>query len=221
MNEPTAISATTMTRHIPTDEEIDRIRSAGKQLVAQKQVRRDLEKQIEGMEWGSGNTLVKGSGFSPATRAAFAEFCVITRANPLIHVDVLGAKPYLNAQYFEDLLNTEERFVRYEQRDVSISVEEGLLARAKKHLELAKTFEESDPEQAALRRPKAFDFEERAEDVRLARQSWSPRESASVVIETTIFKFMNAAPIALWAWVLFAERIVTAIARMGGSRWES
>lgn len=178
--------------HVPTDEEIENIRKAGKQVAAHKKEVRDLYRVIEGLEWGSGKNAVKGSSLSKATRYAFAEFCRITRANPMHHVDILGGGFYLNAEYWSDLINSDPYFVRYEQRDLSPSVENALRERAEAHRELAAKLE---GEEEAQRLAKALELEEEADDVALARAQWSPRETATCVIETTIWRFMNAAPI--------------------------
>jgi hypothetical protein len=99
--------------------EVDAIRTAGAGEVARRREVGKLFKMLEGLEWGSGSSAVKGSHLSPATRQAFAEFCFAARANPMYHVDVLGGKPYLNANYWADRLNTSPHFMDYEQVDIS------------------------------------------------------------------------------------------------------
>ncbi|MDH5761052.1 MAG: hypothetical protein OEZ65_15930, partial [Gemmatimonadota bacterium] len=187
---------TVLGHHVPTDDEIEGIRKAGAQVAAYKTEVNKIARVIEGLEWGAGNSLVRGSSLSPQTRYAMAEFCRITRANPMSHVDVLGGKPYLNAAYWVDLLNSHQHFHHYEQRDLSPSVEQALRDRAARHREAAKQLEASgNAQEAALRVSKALDMEDEADDIALARAQWSPRDTATVVIETTIYRFMNAAPI--------------------------
>lgn len=176
----------------PTDEEIERIRKGGRSVVAHREEINRLAQQIEGMEWGSGKDVVKGTMFSPATRRAFAEFCKITKANPLHHVYVLGGKPYLNGDYWSDRINADPYFHHFEQRDLSPSVDKALRERAKRHGQIAGQLE---GEEAAERRARAIDLEEEADDIALARAQWSPPDGVRVVIETTIYRFMNQAPL--------------------------
>jgi len=176
----------------PTDAEIEQIRKRGTALVAHRKEIAKLEAQISGLTWGSGSQTVQGASFSPMTRAVLAEFCAITRANPLYHVDILGGRPYLNSNYWSDLINTRPDFHHFEQRDLSPSVELAMRGRAAKHRELAASLE--GPEQAQ-RLAKALDLEEEADDLALARAQWSAPDWATVVIQTTIWKFIDAAPL--------------------------
>jgi hypothetical protein len=176
----------------PTDAEIEQIRKRGTALVAHRKEIAKLDAQISGLTWGSGSQTVQGASFSPMTRAVLAEFCAITRANPLYHVDILGGRPYLNSNYWSDLINTRPDFHHFEQRDLSPSVEQAMRGRAAKHRELAASLE--GPEQAQ-RIAKALDLEEDADDLSLARAQWSAPEWATVVIQTTIWKFIDAAPL--------------------------
>jgi len=177
----------------PTDDEIEAIRRRGSVALAQRKEVQELAQQIEGMQWGAGTSVMKGTAFTAATRQAFAQFCLITRANPLVHVDVLGGKPYLNAQYWADHANQHPLFHRYEQRDLSPSVEQAFRDRAKRHREAAKqvagTIEETD----RIRR--ALDAEDAADDIAMERARWSPPAGVAVVIETTIWRISNSAPL--------------------------
>lgn len=179
----------------PTDDQIAQIRRRGAIAVAQRQEISKIEKQLAGLEWGTGTAVVRGSDLSPMTRAVFAEFCAITRANPMYHVDVLGGRPYLNANYWSDRINAEPLFVRFEQRDLSPSVEQALRERAKAHRDVAEQLAASTSDEAARRRAKALDLEEEADDIALARAQWSAPAWATVVIQTTIYRFIDATPI--------------------------
>lgn len=180
----------------PTDAEIDAIRRAGKAMVAHKKEVAALADQISGMEWGSGNRAVKGNTFTPQTRQALAEFCRVTRANPQRHVDILGGGPYLNAEYWAERMSSHPMFVRYEQREIGPAAEQEIRDRAKRHLELANSLEEAGRKQEALdRRVKAIDLEEEADEMRAARRQWNPRQSAISVVETTVYRFINATPL--------------------------
>lgn len=193
MTESTAMAAPEQLKtRAPSDDEIEAIRKKGAAVTAYQEEVRGIRKTIEGLEWGSGSSVVKGSEMSATMRHVLAEFCRITRANPLMHVDILGGKPYLNAQYWEDRINSDPSFHHYEQRDLSPSVEEALRSRAKAHREIA---EKLQGEEKAKRLANAIDLEEEADDIALARATWSAPEWASVVVETTVYRFMNNAPL--------------------------
>lgn len=167
----------------PEAADIEAFRKRGSLEVAKRKEMNKVFQQLQGTQWGA--------SLSPATKHLISEFCVVTKANPVTHVDLLGGKPYLNANYYEDLLNSHERFHSYRQRDLSPSVEEALRERAARHRELAADLEGPEKTQ---RLAKALDMEEEADDIALDRAKWSPRPNATVVIETTVVRFINAAP---------------------------
>jgi hypothetical protein len=192
MAEATALATLEGLGTVPTESDIEQIRKAGQAMIAYKKEVRELYRTIEGLEWGSGSSVVKGSDLSQATRYAFAEFCRITRANPMYHVDMMGSRPYLNANYWSDLINSDPHFHHFEQRDLSPSVEQALRDRARQHREIAAQLE--GPE-AAKRLAMALDLEEEANDIALARAQWSAPAWAQAVVETTIVRFINSAPL--------------------------
>lgn len=173
----------------PTDEAISRIAKAGTAAIAQHREVTRIRDQIAGMTWGS----VKGSSLSPQTQAAFAEFCAVTRANPLIHIDLLGGKPYLNSSYWSDLVNREDAFIRYHQRDLSIHVEEALRGGAKSLRAIAEQMKDGEEKGRVL--AKALERDEEAADLAVARAQWGAPDYATHIVETTIFRFINVAPI--------------------------
>lgn len=152
----------------PSDDEIQQIRRHGSALVAQRKEALELAAQIEGLEWGSGNSVVRGSRFSPGTRQAFATFCIVTRANPMTHVDVLGGRPYLNVNYWQDLATQHPLYHHYEQREIGENAE--------KQLRAAGLTEDAD---AILRE----------------RIQWNPPAGMASVVVTDIYRFTNQAPI--------------------------
>lgn len=164
----------------PTDSAIATIRRAGAAAVAERKEIGLLSKQIAGLEWGN--------KLSDNGRYAIAAFARVTRANISIHIDILGGKPYLNAQYWADFITKHDRFHHYTQRDLSPSVEQALRDRAAKHLEIA-----GDKDKGRI--GKAQDLIDQADDMVVDRARWSPRENATVVIETTIMRLINAAPL--------------------------
>lgn len=114
MSEPTGTALAPA-----ASREVEQIRQMGSAEVARRDEVNKLYKMLNGMEWGSGHQVVKGSSFSPATRQAFAEFCFAARANAMYHVDMLGGKPYLNAQYWSDRINSDERYVDHRLINIS------------------------------------------------------------------------------------------------------
>lgn len=174
---------------VPSDEDIAGIRKAGAAMVAYQREVNEIEKTIEGLQWGT----VTARSLTPHTRYALAEFCRITRANPMTHIDVLGGKPYLNSTYWSDLVNQHPLFHHYEQRDLSLSVETALRERAHGLRNVAQDLQGED---RARRVAKALDLEEEADEIAAARSRWSPPPNMTVVIETTIWRFMNQAPMA-------------------------
>lgn len=177
----------------PGPKDMDDVKRAGAAMTAYQAEVNAIYRDLHGLEWGSGTRLVKGSSFSAGTRTALAKFCHITGANPMIHVDILGGKPYLNAAFWQDKLTTHLHYHSYTQRDLSASTEEALRERSLRHREVADKMDDGDPEKGK-RLGLALDLEDEADDVRLARASWSPRETATVVVETRITRFINAAP---------------------------
>lgn len=153
----------------PTDDEIAAFRAKGRALALQKKETQELFRTIEGMEWGAGSQVVKGSSFSPQTRYLIAQYAQVTKANLLTQVDVLGGKPYLNVNYWKDRVSQDPMYVDDYQRDISTSAE------------------------AALR---ALGGEEDADEIAMARLRYGPPEWATHVIETVIRRWMNAAPLA-------------------------
>ena len=103
---------------------VDGVSRAGGAIAARKREERELYKTIEGLEWGDGVKAVKGSYFSPQTRHALAVFCHTTGANPMLHVDILNGKPYLNAQYWAERCVTHPLYLGHEQVNISADAEE-------------------------------------------------------------------------------------------------
>lgn len=189
-----SIAPATQLPQAPTDEEIEQIKSRGKQLIAAKKEANEVFRVLEGLEWGAGTQLVKGSALSEMTRYALAQFCVVTRANPLVHLDILGGRPYLNAQYWADRINSEPLFIQYYQRDISKRAEAALRERGAAHRRVAESLPQNSAE-AAERIRLALEFEDDADNVALARAQWGVPEWATCAYETTIEKFIPATPI--------------------------
>lgn len=176
----------------PSDDAVAQIRRSGKKAVALTREANKYSKMIAGMEWGS----VKGSTFSRETQYALAEFCVVTKASPVLHIDILGGKPYLNAQYWSDRLNTEMLFHHYEQRELSQEAEDAKRTQAKSLREIADQLDAAgQTQEAAERRAQAMEADLEADQIAVDRAFWSPPDKVTSIVETTIYRFVNSAPI--------------------------
>ena len=92
---------------------------------------------------------------------------------------------YLNRRQYYYL--AEKLAKKKQERDEFITNVKGILA---------KKLEEAGREDEALsRRMKAIDLEEEADEIRATRMQWSPRPTATSVVETTIYRFINATPL--------------------------
>lgn len=172
----------------PADPEIERIRAAGQFLVERARERRDLDKMIQGLQWGD----VAASTLSPQTRYAIAEFCEVTKANPITHLYVLGGRPYLNAQFWYDLVTQHPMFHHADEpRELSKATEQSLRDRAKLQREVAAGLEGADKSKRLAR---ALDLEDEADRIAGDRQKWGAPPEAKAIFETTIWRFVNQAP---------------------------
>lgn len=95
----------------PTDDEIAAIRKRGTAVVAHNREVGRFVNMLRGTEWGG--------AASDVTLAIVAEFCKVIGAHPVYHIDILGGRPYPNAQFWSDRLNSDERFVDYAQVNIS------------------------------------------------------------------------------------------------------
>lgn len=168
---------------------IDAIRQRSMQAAAESKATREMYKVIEGAEWGSGNSVVRGSGFSPAARFALAKLCVVTRANPQLHIDILGGRFYHNSQYFRDKVSADPHFIDDEQINISPSVSEHLREQAKQALQEARDLGLPEPT-AEVQSMLA-----RAREIDRVRAEYSAPEWAQVVIETVIRRYHDGAPL--------------------------
>lgn len=109
------LSKALVTVEPPTDDEIAAIRKKGVSLVAHSREVARIANMLLGTEWGG--------AASNATRYVVAEFCKVVGAHPVYHIDVLGGKPFLNANYWSDRLNSDERFVDFRWTNISNNAE--------------------------------------------------------------------------------------------------
>lgn len=188
MSESTAVATT------PAEDEVESARRRGRALVAHKKEVNELFKTIAGMEWGAGTQVVKGSSFSEETRYAMAKFCQVTGANPMTQVDILGGKPYLNANYWSERIITDPLFVDMIVRSITEETEEQLRAKARDNREAYDGLRGSDPSAAAQHLSRALRLEEDADYLAEARAHWGAPKWASCVYEVEVRRFMNAAP---------------------------
>lgn len=182
MSESTAVAPL----QVPADNELEAIRKRGASEVAHRKEIAKIFKQLDGTQWGH--------NLSVPQRGLVAEFIKVTRANVLLHVDFLGNRPYLNSTYYSDLASNHPAHHHYEQRDLSLSVETAMRERAEKYYVDADKLDASkQPERAKQRRDAAWALEQQADTISIDRAKWSPRATATVVIETTVYRYTNAA----------------------------
>jgi len=193
MSETTALERAALAA--PSDEQIAQLRAKGTSLVQYKRELNELTRMIEGLEWGSGNQVVKGSNFSVQTRYALAQLCRITGANPMTHIDILGGRPYFNATFWSDRISSDAYFHHFQQESLSPSTEKGLREKAKKFREDAAALKEGNPVKSAEMLTQAIDQEGKADWMAEERRAWDVPEWAQVVVLTTVYRFMEAAPI--------------------------
>lgn len=175
----------------PTAAEIEQIRKGGAAVVEKKREINKIFRTLEGLEWGN----VKGRSLSAETRYALAEFCHITRANPQLHIDVLGGKPYLNAQYYADMLNANPYFIGYRQINISPSVSALLRMQAEEAQRDAKAFED-EPEDAKRFLREAAQLRGEAREIDRQLAEWGAPDNATHVIVTIIQRYAPRAPLA-------------------------
>lgn len=150
-------------QQVPSDDEIAGIKRAGQALVAHQKEVAAIARQLEGLKWGN----VSGSALSVQTRNMVAEFCRVTRANALVHLEILGGRPYLTVKYWEDMVTSHPLYHHYEQREIG--------EEAEKQLRAAGLVEDAN---AMLRE----------------RIQWNPPAAMKSVVVTDIYRFSNQAP---------------------------
>jgi len=177
--ESKAVATTT-----PESKVVAEIRARGAAEVARRKEMHEVAKTIEGITFGT----VQGSSLTPQTRWQIAKYCEITGAEPMTQIDILGNKPYLNANYWADNLANQERFHHYEQKEIGEPAELTMRTKAQELLDLSEDLEGQEKARVRLR---AFDLIEQADEMLIRRANWQPRASATSVVETTIHRFIN------------------------------
>ncbi|HEX6924482.1 MAG TPA: hypothetical protein VF167_03600 [Longimicrobiaceae bacterium] len=164
-------------------QQLQLIRQQGALAVEKAKLTRGIAKQLENMSWGSGYSLVKGEELPSGTRYAIAQLCAITGANPALHLYILGDRPYLNADYWAEKIAGQERFIRYEQFNLSLS-----------HIEELRRL--ADEAAADGDQDDAIRLRREARDLAQRRSHFAPPEWATHVYETVIYRYSEAAPLA-------------------------
>lgn len=114
MSESTAVAAPKK-----QSTEIGQLQMAGALEIQRRKSINEIYGQIESCEWGSGNSAVSGGALSKVARTSLAHFCRTLGAHPQMHVDLLGGKPYLKADYFYDTVQGNPHFVDFQQVDIA------------------------------------------------------------------------------------------------------
>lgn len=193
MADNTAV--TTAARNAPTVEEIEQIRQGGKMVVQKQKELNKIFTQLEGIQWGN----VSGGSFSKGTRMALAEIIYITRANPQLHIDVLGGKPYLNAQYWTDLANSHDHFLGYELLNLDLGHIEVLRQQALEVEEEARKLQAEDADGFAddIRklRHEGLRLKAEARDAERKRLHFGVPDFALAAYEVVVRRYRPNAPI--------------------------
>lgn len=71
--------------------------------VKQSRLVRSMAAVVGATEWGS--------AMSATRQAAFAKYCLALGADPLRHVDLLGGNPFINGDYFRDVIAANPNFL--------------------------------------------------------------------------------------------------------------
>ena len=142
----------------PTDDAIQSLRAKGATMVAFQKERNELARTIAGTEWGA--------GMSMQTATLVAQYCVITRANPITQVDILGGKPYLNASYWAERIINDPAYVDHLQREITEGAEKALRSIAADHGTAAEGLE---GEESAKQLARALELEAEASGIAVAR----------------------------------------------------
>lgn len=181
MSEQSTNSTAVAVAEASNSSAIEQIRQQGAHSIAERKVLNDMYRMLQGVEWGV--------SMSEASRAAFAKFCVVTRANPQLHVDLLGGKPYLNAQYYRDKISADPYFIDDEQINISPSMSEQLRAQAAQAMDEARQLGLPEPiaeVQAMLATARECDRK---------RAEYGAPEWATHVYETVIRRYTENAPL--------------------------
>lgn len=151
--------------------------------VARKKRDHELYRTLEGLEWSSGHSVIRGAQFSDATRWALAAFCNTTGANPLTHVDILGGKPFLNATFWAERLSTSPHHVSHKQINIGKEVEADYRA-------LGDAAQQRGDVKGALA------YHGKADEVAALRIEFGPPGGAVAAYVTIIRRFIPSAPLA-------------------------
>lgn len=183
----------------PSSSEIQRIREAGELRKERKKEIKEIATAIKGLQFGN----VDGAHMSPETRWQVAKMCQVTGANPLTHIDILGDTIYHNAEYWSDVLNTHPLYLKHEQREISEANQQTLENKAEELEERAEGIREKaeklDSEKLCKKAldlvVRSEELREEADEIELARSNYGVPEWPSDVVETTIYRLVQSAPV--------------------------
>jgi hypothetical protein len=92
--------------------------------IKQAEMTRRVSQVIAATEWGA--------ALSESRRVAFSRYCLALGADPLRHVDLLGGTPFVNGDYFRDVIAAnpefdhadDPRWIHHDKRLEALSVDE-------------------------------------------------------------------------------------------------
>jgi hypothetical protein len=175
----------------PSDDAIQSIKSQGRVALAFRKERNDLARAMGGMTWGN----VNGSGMSMELRSRLATFCQVTGAEPLTQIDILGGKVYTNGNFWTDVMVSHPHYIEYTQRSLTEASEKILRDLAAEHRTAYEGLREADAAAAAAQLARALEIGAEVSQIVEARARWTPRAGATAIVETTIRRYSNQAPL--------------------------
>lgn len=151
MNESTAVT-TRDTEEVSPElaqarEELAKIQQAGLAAVERHKTLNAVARMLEGCKWGD----ISGQSLSPQTRYGIARICDAYRADPLLHIHILGGRVYLNADYWTGKLNALPELDHWLQNNITKRYSTELREIAKQTFQDAKEFEDEDMKDQARR----------------------------------------------------------------------
>jgi len=164
---------------------IEQFKRAGYLAIAEKKTLAEMDAMIMGCEWGN----IRGANMSPATRAAVSKYCVMVRANPITDVDILGGKPYLNANYYHNRVSGDVHFIDDEIINLDLKRAQLLRAQAKAALQEAKDLGLPEPTAEVQEILKV------ARQIEAARAEWGVPDNALAAYEVRIRRYIPNAPL--------------------------
>lgn len=186
MSEQGTAVTTTAQEH----PEVQALKAAGALAVERQRALNATTKQLAGMKFGE----VSGGTLSPETRYAIAQLCQLTGANAGLHLYILGGRPYLNADYWAQVVARQPTLIEYEQ--IELSPQHSATLRKLAAEAEADASAETDESAIAELREEARAHRRAARGIDRARSHYGIPDNALAAYETVIRRYAEHAPLA-------------------------